>query len=197
MPKKKNKQASRRARIAHLVRMMLERFASVRLFDVRLVTIARDAENLVVVLRLAALERGLGTLKLSTERAHVAVRALELGLLERGAEVRDRVFVLLLVQPDARTRAKRFEGAGLERERSFGVDEGVVVSGELPVTRRKGRERDVREIDTKKKCVCVCLRRTLTRVVARFESNNARNCPPFPSSSFSPTRWPNREQIQY
>jgi hypothetical protein len=116
--------------------MMLERFASVRFFDVRLVTIARDAEDLVIVLRLAALERGLGTLKLPAECAHVAVRALELGLLERGAEVRDRVLVLLLVQPDACARAKRFEGAGLERERGFGVDEGVVVSRELPVTRR-------------------------------------------------------------
>ena len=95
--------------------MMLERLASVRLFDVRLVTIARDAEDLVIVLRLAALQRGLGTLELPTERAHVAVRALELGLLERGAEVRDGFFVLFLVQPDARACAERFEGAGLER----------------------------------------------------------------------------------
>ena len=84
---------------------MLERLAPVRLFDVRLVAVARHAKDLVVVLGLAALERSLGPLELPAERARVAVRALELGLLERGAEVRDRIVVLLLVQPDARARA--------------------------------------------------------------------------------------------
>jgi hypothetical protein len=171
---------------------MLERFASVRLFDVRLVTIARDAEDLVIILRLAALERGLCALQLPAERAHVAVRALELGLLERGAEVRDRVFVLLLVQPDARARAERFEGARLEGQGRLGVDERGVVSGELPITRRRC-EGEGDRYAKEKGGMGLCLRRTLTRVVARFESNNARNCPPFPSSSFSPTRWPNRK----
>jgi hypothetical protein len=85
--------------------MMLERLAPVRLFDVRLVAVARHAKDLVVVLGLAALERSFGPLELPTERPRVAVRALELGLLERRAEVRDRVVVLLLVQPDARARA--------------------------------------------------------------------------------------------
>jgi hypothetical protein len=77
--------------------MMLERFASVRLFDVRLVTIAWNAEDLVIILRLAPLERSLGTLKLAAEGAHVSVRALELGLFERGAKVGDRVVVLFFV----------------------------------------------------------------------------------------------------
>ena len=112
---------------------MFERLAAVRLFDVRLVAVARDAEDLVVVLRLAPLERRLGTLELAAQRAHVAVRAVELGLLERGAEVRDRVLVLLLVQPDARARAQGFERAWLEDEGRFRVDEGVVVAGELRV----------------------------------------------------------------
>jgi len=77
--------------------MMLERLAPVRLFDVRLVAIARDTEDLVIVLRLAALERCLGPLELATERARVSARALELGLFERGAEVRDRFVVLFVV----------------------------------------------------------------------------------------------------
>ena len=115
----------------NLVRMMFERLAAIRLFDVRLVAVARDAEDLVVVLRLAPLERRLGALELAAQRAHVAVRAVELGLLERGAEVRDRVLVLLLVQPDARARAQGFERAWLEDEGRFCVDEGVVVAGEL------------------------------------------------------------------
>jgi len=93
---------------------MLERLAPVRLFDVRLGAVPRDAEDLVVILRLAALERRLGPLELPAQRAHVAVRALKLGLLERRAEVRDRVVVLFLVQPDARAGAYRFEGAWLE-----------------------------------------------------------------------------------
>ena len=111
--------------------MMLERLAPVRLFDVRLVAVARHAKDLVVVLAHAALERGLGLVELLAERARVAVRALELGLLERRAEVRDRVVVLLLVQPDARARAQRFEGAGLEDQGCLGVDEGVIVAGKL------------------------------------------------------------------
>lgn len=77
--------------------MMLERFAAVRLFDVRLIAIARDTENLVIVLRLTALERRLGPLELAAERTHVSARALELGLFERGAEVCDRFVVLFLV----------------------------------------------------------------------------------------------------
>ena len=60
---------------------MFERLAAIRLFDVRLVAVARDAEDLVVVLRLAPLERRLGALELATQRAHVAIRAVELGLL--------------------------------------------------------------------------------------------------------------------
>ena len=113
--------------------MMFERLAAIRLFDVRLVAVARDAEDLVVVLRLAPLEGRLGALELGAQRAHVAVRAVELGLLERGAEVRDRVLVLLLVQPDTRARAQGFERAWLEDEGRFRVDEGVVVAGELRV----------------------------------------------------------------
>ena len=77
--------------------MMFERFAPVRLFDVGFCTIVWDAEDLVIVLGLAALVRGLGTLKLAAERAHVAICVIKLGLLKRGAEVRDRVVVLLLV----------------------------------------------------------------------------------------------------
>lgn len=99
---------------AHLVRMMLERLAPVRLFDIRLVAIARDTEDLVIVLRLAALERRLGPLELATERAHISARALKLGLFDRGAEVRDRFVVLFVVEPDARAGAERLEGARLE-----------------------------------------------------------------------------------
>lgn len=83
--------------IAHLVWMMLERLTPVRLFDIRLVAIARDTEDLVVVLRLATLERRLCSLELAAERAHVPSRTLELGLFERSAEVCDRFVVLFLV----------------------------------------------------------------------------------------------------
>ena len=113
--------------------MMFERFAAIRLFDVRLVAIPRDAQNLIIILRLAPLQRGLGPLELAAQRAHVAVCALKLGLLERGAEVRYRVLVLLLVQPDARARAQGFERAWLEDEGRFRIDEGVVMAGELVV----------------------------------------------------------------
>jgi hypothetical protein len=104
--------------------MMLERFMSVRLFDVCLITIAWDAEDLVIVLCLAALDRGLCALKLPTEHTHVTVCTLKLSLLKRSAEVQDRVFILLLVC---------FEGARLEGQRGFSVNECSVVSGELPV----------------------------------------------------------------
>jgi hypothetical protein len=93
---------------------MFERFAAIRLFDVRLVAVARDAQNLIIVLRRAPLECRLGPLELAAQRAHVAVCALKLGLLECGAEVRYRVLVLLLVQPDACARAQGFERAWLE-----------------------------------------------------------------------------------
>ena len=94
--------------------MMLERFAAIRLFDVCLVAVARDAQDLVIILCLAPLQRRLGPLKLPAQRAHVAVCALKFGLLERSAEVRYCVLVLLLVQPDARARAQGFERAWLE-----------------------------------------------------------------------------------
>jgi hypothetical protein len=85
--------------------MVFERLAPVRLFDVGLCAVARHAKNLVVILRLAALERRFGTLELTAQRAHVRVRALEPGLLDRGLEVRDGVLVLLIMQPDACARA--------------------------------------------------------------------------------------------
>lgn len=116
--------------------MMFERFAPIRLFYVCLVTVPRDTQDFIVVLRLAPLERRLGALELAPQRAHVAVRALKLGLLERGAEVRYRVLVLLLVQPDARARAQGFERAWLEDEGCFRVEERVVVAGELRVRMR-------------------------------------------------------------
>ena len=94
--------------------MVLERFAAIRLFDVCLVAVARDAQDLIIILRLAPLQSRLGPLELPAQRTHVAVRALKLGLLERGAEVRYRVLVLLLVQPDTRARAQGFERAWLE-----------------------------------------------------------------------------------
>ena len=113
--------------------MMLERLSPVRLFDVRVGAVARHAEDLVVVLRLAALERRLGTLELAAQRAHIRVRTFKLGLLECGSEVRDGVLVLLIVQPDACARAQRFERARLEEQARLGVDERVVVAGELGV----------------------------------------------------------------
>ena len=84
---------------------MFERFTPISLFNVRLIAISRDAKDLIIILRLAPLKRSLSTLQFSTQRAHVAVRALKLGLLERGAKIRYRVFVLFLVDPDARPRA--------------------------------------------------------------------------------------------
>jgi hypothetical protein len=77
--------------------MVFERLAPVRLFDVSLVAVARDAEDLVIVFCLAPLECGLAALELAAQRAHVTIRILELGLLERGAEVRDRIVVLFVV----------------------------------------------------------------------------------------------------
>lgn len=126
--------------VPHLVRMMFERFTPIRLFDVCLVAIPRDAQDLIIVLRLAPLQRRLGPLQLAPQRAHVAVRALKLGLLERAAEVRYRVLVLLLVQPDARARAQGFERAWLEDEGGFCVEERVVVAGELRVRVRVGSD---------------------------------------------------------
>jgi hypothetical protein len=89
----------------HLVWMMFERFTPIRFFDVCLVTISRDTEDLIIILRLAPLKRSFSTLKFATQRAHVAVRALKLGLLERGAEIRYCVVVFFLVQLDACPRA--------------------------------------------------------------------------------------------
>lgn len=85
--------------------MMFERFTPIRFFDVRLVTISRDTKDLIIILRLAPLKCSFSTLEFATQRAHVAVRALKLGLLERGAEIRYRVVVLFLVQPDPCPRA--------------------------------------------------------------------------------------------
>jgi hypothetical protein len=94
--------------------MVFERFTSIRLFDVSLVTISRDTEDLIIILRLAPLKRSFSTLKFATQCAHVAVRALKLGLLERGAEIHYRVVVLFLVEPDACPRAYGFERTWLE-----------------------------------------------------------------------------------
>lgn len=138
----------------HLVRMMFERFTPIRLFDVCLVAIPRDAQDLIIVLRLAPLQRRLGPLQLAPQRAHVAVRALKLGLLERGAEVRYRVLVLLLVQPDARARAQGFERAWLEDEGGFCVEERVVVAGELRVRVRVGSDQISWRAEGGKKKVC-------------------------------------------
>jgi hypothetical protein len=115
----------------HLVRVMFERFASIRLFDVRLVAIARYAKYLIIILRLATLERCFGTFELASQRAHVRVRALKLGLLEGGPKVGDGVFVLLIMKPDACPRAQRFERAWLEEQASLGIDEGVIVARKL------------------------------------------------------------------
>ena len=103
-----------RTRTTHLIWMMFERFTPIPFFDVRLVTISRDTKDLVIILRLAPLERSFGTLEFATQRAHVAVRALKLGLLERGAEVRYRLVVLFLVEPDACPRAEGFERTWLD-----------------------------------------------------------------------------------
>ena len=84
---------------------MFERLSPIRFFDVRLVTISHDTKDLIVILCLAPLKRSFSTLKFATHRAHVTVRALKLGLLERGAEIRYRLVVLFLVQPDACPRA--------------------------------------------------------------------------------------------
>ena len=84
---------------------MFERFASIRLFDVRLVAIASYAKYFIIILRLATLERRLGTFELASQRAYVRVRALKLGLLDGGSKVRDGVFVLLFMKPDACARA--------------------------------------------------------------------------------------------
>jgi len=85
--------------------MMFERFTPIRFFDVRLVTISQDTKDLIIILRLAPLKRSFSTLKFATQRAHVAVRALKLSLLERGAEIGYRVVVLFFVEPDACPRA--------------------------------------------------------------------------------------------
>jgi hypothetical protein len=85
--------------------MMLERLTPIRLFEVRLATISRDAKDLIIIFRLAPFKSGFSTLKFATQRAHVAVRAVKLGLLERGAEIRYRVVVLFLVEPNACPRA--------------------------------------------------------------------------------------------
>jgi hypothetical protein len=85
--------------------MMFERFTPIRFFDVRFVTISRDIKNLIIILRLAPLKRSFSTLKFATQRAHVAVRAVKLGLLKRGAEIRYCLVVLFLVEPDACPRA--------------------------------------------------------------------------------------------
>ena len=113
--------------------MMLERLSPVRLLYVRVGAVARYAEDLVVILRLAALERRLGTLELPAQRAHVRVRVFKLGLLECGSEVRDGILVLFIVQPDACARAQRFERARLEEQACLGVDERVVMAGKLGV----------------------------------------------------------------
>ena len=84
---------------------MFERFTPIRLFDVRLVTISRDTEDLIIILRLAPLKRSFSALEFATQRAHVAVRAVKLGLLQRGTEIRYRLVILFLVEPDACPRA--------------------------------------------------------------------------------------------
>ncbi len=77
--------------------MVFERFAPIRLFDIRLGAIPRYTKNLIIILRLAPFQRSLCALKFATQRAHVAVRALKFGLLERGAEIRYRVVVFFFV----------------------------------------------------------------------------------------------------
>ena len=94
--------------------MMFERFPAIRFLDVRFATISRDTKNLIIILRFAPLKRSFRTLKFAAQRAHVTVRALKLGLLKRGAEIRYRFVVLFLVEPDARTRAYGFERTWLE-----------------------------------------------------------------------------------
>jgi hypothetical protein len=94
--------------------MMFERFTPIRLFDVSLITISRDTKDLIIILRLTALKRSLGTFKFATQRAHIAIRALKLGLLDCGAEISYRFVVLFVVESDPCARAYGFERAWLE-----------------------------------------------------------------------------------
>jgi hypothetical protein len=113
--------------------MVLQALAPIRLLDIRLIAVPRDAQDLVIVLRLAPLQRGLRLLQLVAQCADLGVRrgAFRLRLLDRGLEVRDGGVVLLEVQLDARACAQRFEGVRRELEGDVGIGERVFLAVEL------------------------------------------------------------------
>lgn len=67
----------------HLVWMVFQTLPAVRFPDVGVRAVAVDAEDLVVVLRLAALQRDLRLLQLRPQRTHVRVAILKSRLLDR------------------------------------------------------------------------------------------------------------------
>ena len=113
----------------HLIRMVHQTLLAVRLLDLRARAVARHAEDLVVVLRLAALQVQLRLLQLRLQRADLRLRrrALRARLVNSGLEVLHRAVVVLQHEIDARACSKGFVRCGHEPERVVGVLEGFLV----------------------------------------------------------------------
>ena len=116
-------------RQTHLIRMVHQTLLAVRLLDLRARAVARHAEDLVVVLRLAALQVQLRLLQLRLQRADLRLRrrALRARLVDGRLEVLHRAVVVLQHEIDARACSEGLVRCWHEPERVVGVLEGFLV----------------------------------------------------------------------
>lgn len=118
---------------------MLQALPPIRLLDLHLRAVALHAQDLVIILALAPLQRRLRFPQLRAQRLLLCVRAgaphpvVAAAELERLLEVLDGGLVLLEVQLDAGARAEGLEGGAVELDGGVGVEEGVVVAVVLEV----------------------------------------------------------------
>jgi hypothetical protein len=96
----------------HLIRMMLQTLLPIRLLNLHLRTLLMHTQNLVIILRLAPLQRHFRLLQLLLESSDVSVcrTALCTGLSNGGFEIGDGSVVFFEVEVDASAGAECFEG---------------------------------------------------------------------------------------
>lgn len=109
---------------------MLQTLPPIPLLNIRLITIPRQPQDLIIILRLAPLQRHLRLLHLRLSGLAVGVR---LSVVHGGFEVPHGVFVGLELKVDTRAGAEGFEGGGGEGERGGDGGEGLVVVVQLGV----------------------------------------------------------------
>ena len=86
---KEKKRKRERGKKGDLIRMMLETFPPIRFLNIRLSAIPSNTQNLIIILRLASLQRRFSLFQLSLQRANIILRriAFRFGLLNSRFEI--------------------------------------------------------------------------------------------------------------